>query len=243
MGLDVPVSHAVLALHELLRLGLGQAVRLHRAGELRRAADERTLPHRVLEHHRLHGRRGGVELVLGMGLALVVDRLGARRRLSYGPSSWCHSWCRASSSRSVWKILLDPTLGPVSLVLRQLGIGPLGFLGDPGMGMASIVLIDTWWQTAFVFIVLSAGLQALPREPQEAAEVDGASVLQTAALRHAADAQAHHPGHPAVPDHRLPEGVRHHLRHDRRRTADDHRIGPGARLPYRVQAAGNERRR
>ena len=43
------------------------------------------------------------------------------------------------------------------------------------MAMASIILIDTWWQTAFVFIVMSAGLQALPQEPQEAAEVDGAS--------------------------------------------------------------------
>jgi multiple sugar transport system permease protein len=40
------------------------------------------------------------------------------------------------------------------------------------------VLIDTWWQTAFVFIVLSAGVQALPIEPFEAAEVDGASSWQ-----------------------------------------------------------------
>jgi multiple sugar transport system permease protein len=45
------------------------------------------------------------------------------------------------------------------------------------MGMASIVLIDTWWQTAFVFIVLSAGLQSLPRDPLEAAEVDGAGPI------------------------------------------------------------------
>ena len=44
--------------------------------------------------------------------------------------------------------------------------------------MGSIVLIDTWWQTAFVFIVLAAGLRALPDEPLEAAEVDGASAWQ-----------------------------------------------------------------
>ena len=74
----------------------------------------------------------------------------------------------------IWKIILDPTIGPVNLVLRQLGLPVLGFLGDPAMGMASIILIDAWWQTAFVFIVFSAGLQALPREPLEAAEVDGA---------------------------------------------------------------------
>jgi multiple sugar transport system permease protein len=82
----------------------------------------------------------------------------------------------------IWKIILDPTIGPVNLVLRQLGLPVLGFLGDPAMGMASIILIDTWWQTAFVFIVFSAGLQALPREPLEAAEVDGAGFW--ARLRH-----------------------------------------------------------
>jgi multiple sugar transport system permease protein len=46
------------------------------------------------------------------------------------------------------------------------------------MAMATIIMIDAWWQTAFVFIVLSAGLQALPIEPFEAAEVDGASAWQ-----------------------------------------------------------------
>jgi multiple sugar transport system permease protein len=46
------------------------------------------------------------------------------------------------------------------------------------MAMATIILIDTWWQTAFVFIVLSAAMQALPIEPFEAAEVDGANGRQ-----------------------------------------------------------------
>lgn len=114
-----------------------------------------------------------VELVLGMGLALVVNRLGRGaavvRTLLLVPLM-----VSGIVVALTWKIILDPTIGPVNLVLRQVGIPPLGFLGDPGMGMASIILIDTWWQTAFVFIVFSAGLQALPREPLEAAEVDGA---------------------------------------------------------------------
>ena len=77
-----------------------------------------------------------------------------------------------------WKILLDPTVGLVGYGAEVLGFPRLGFLGDPGMAMGSIVLIDTWWQTAFVFIVLAAGLRALPAEPLEAAEVDGASAWQ-----------------------------------------------------------------
>jgi multiple sugar transport system permease protein len=117
-----------------------------------------------------------VELVLGMFLALVVNRLGrgaaAVRTLLLVPLM-----VSGIIVALIWKIILDPTIGPVNLVLRELGIPVLGFLGDPAMGMASIVLIDVWWQTAFVFIVFSAGLQALPREPLEAAEVDGAGVF------------------------------------------------------------------
>ncbi len=118
-----------------------------------------------------------VELVLGMGLALVVNRLGRGaavvRTLLLVPLM-----VSGIIVALIWKIILDPTIGPVNLVLRQMGLPVLGFLGDPGMGMASVILIDTWWQTAFVFIVFSAGLQAMPREPLEAAEVDGAGIWQ-----------------------------------------------------------------
>ncbi len=119
----------------------------------------------------------GVELVLGLGLALVVNRLGrgagAIRTLLLVPLM-----VSGIIVSVIWKILLDPTVGIVNYGLHALGFAPVGFLGDPGLAMASIILIDTWWQTAFVFIVLSAGLQALPQEPLEAAEVDGASTLQ-----------------------------------------------------------------
>jgi multiple sugar transport system permease protein len=118
----------------------------------------------------------GVELILGMSLALVVNRLGRGaavvRTLLLVPLM-----VSGIIVALIWKIILDPTIGPLNQVLRQLGIPALGFLGDPNMGMASVILIDTWWQTAFVFIVFSAGLQALPREPLEAAEVDGAGFL------------------------------------------------------------------
>jgi multiple sugar transport system permease protein len=118
-----------------------------------------------------------VELVLGLGLALVVNRLGRGagviRTLLLVPLM-----VSGIIVSVIWKILLDPTVGIVNYGLHAVGFAPVGFLGDPSMAMASIVLIDTWWQTAFVFIVLSAGLQALPQEPLEAAEVDGATTLQ-----------------------------------------------------------------
>ena len=118
-----------------------------------------------------------VELLLGLGLAVAVNRVG--RGGGFVRSLLLLPLMVSGIIVSVaWKILLDPTVGLVGYGAEVLGFPRLGFLGDPGMAMGSIVLIDTWWQTAFVFIVLAAGLRALPAEPLEAAEVDGASAWQ-----------------------------------------------------------------
>jgi multiple sugar transport system permease protein len=118
-----------------------------------------------------------VELVIGLGLAVVVSSLGRGRGL-IRTLMLVPLMVGGMIVSVIWKIMLDPSLGIVGTSLQALGLPPLGFLGDPGMAMASIIMIDSWWQTAFVFIVLSAGLQALPIEPFEAAEVDGATAWQ-----------------------------------------------------------------
>ncbi len=119
----------------------------------------------------------GIEFLAGFGLALAVNRLrrGAQllRTLLLVPLM-----VSGIIVAIIWKVLLDPTLGIVNVGLHALGIGPLGFFGDPAMAMASVILVDVWWGTAFVFIVLLAGLQSLPQEPIEAAKVDGANAPQ-----------------------------------------------------------------
>jgi multiple sugar transport system permease protein len=118
-----------------------------------------------------------VEFVLGLGLAVVMTRLrfgqGVLRTLLLVPLM-----VSGIIVSVIWKVMLDPTVGILGYGLQLIGLPRLGFLGDPAMAMGTIVLIDTWWQTAFVFIVLSAGVQALPIEPFEAAQVDGASTWQ-----------------------------------------------------------------
>ena len=119
-----------------------------------------------------------VEMLLGLGLAVAVNRLGFGvgiiRTLLLTPLM-----VSGIIVSLIWKILLDPTLGIVNYIFQQFGLPTLAWLGAASTAMPSIILIDTWWQTAFVFIVLSAGLQSLPREPFEAAEVDGATGWQS----------------------------------------------------------------
>jgi multiple sugar transport system permease protein len=118
-----------------------------------------------------------VELLLGLALAIIINRLGYGmgiiRTLLMLPLM-----VSGIIVALMWKILLDPTLGIVNFLLRLVGLPTSVWFGAPATAMPSIIMVDTWWQTAFVFIVLSAGLRSLPKEPFEAAEVDGATGLQ-----------------------------------------------------------------
>lgn len=75
---------------------------------------------------------------------------------------------------TVWKLLLDPGSGFVNIVVRELGgLGP-SWLRDPAWAMPAVVLVGVWKRLGFNMVVYLAGLQSVPREVHEAAEVDGA---------------------------------------------------------------------
>ncbi len=118
-----------------------------------------------------------VEVLLGLGLAVAVDGLkfgaGLIRTLLLTPLMVSGIIVALMS-----KILLDPMLGIVNYLLGLLGIPPSPFFGATATAMPTVIMVDAWWQTAFVFIILLAGLQSLPPEPIEAARVDGANALQ-----------------------------------------------------------------
>ena len=119
-----------------------------------------------------------LELVLGVALAVVVDRLkfgaGIIRTLLLTPLMVSGIIVALMS-----KIVLDPMLGIVNYVLISLGFPPSPFFGTTATAMGTVIMVDAWWQTAFVFIIVLAGLQSLPQEPIEAARVDGANSVNT----------------------------------------------------------------
>jgi multiple sugar transport system permease protein len=79
----------------------------------------------------------------------------------------------------IWRMFLHPVLGIVNYLLGLIGIGAVNWLGDPSNAFWTVVLVDIWHQVSFMVILLLAGLSALPREPYEAARMEGASALQT----------------------------------------------------------------
>jgi multiple sugar transport system permease protein len=83
----------------------------------------------------------------------------------------------------MWKIMMaSTTAGILNYALSFVGLGPINWLGFMRAAMVSILIIDTWGNLPFVALILIGGLQSLPGEPYEAAQVDGAA--PGAILRH-----------------------------------------------------------
>lgn len=117
------------------------------------------------------------EIVLGLLIAIAVQSmtrgLGWMRTIFILPLM-----VSGMVVALVWKVMLDPTLGVIPFLLGMIGLPGVDLLGSATTALPTLAGIDTWWQTGFVFIILSAGLAALPKEPFEASNVDGANGLQ-----------------------------------------------------------------
>jgi multiple sugar transport system permease protein len=77
----------------------------------------------------------------------------------------------------MWRALLNPDWGLVNWAINALGFDPPNWLGSIEMAMKTLVLVDVWQWTPFVFIIVFARLQALPLDVLEAAQIDGAGAL------------------------------------------------------------------
>jgi multiple sugar transport system permease protein len=77
-----------------------------------------------------------------------------------------------------FRMMTDTLKGPIAPIWEALGLYNFSWINNPAYARAAIVISDTWQWTPFAFIILLAGLEALPTETVEAAMVDGAGRLQ-----------------------------------------------------------------
>jgi multiple sugar transport system permease protein len=83
----------------------------------------------------------------------------------------------AVAAAVIWKWIFNPDWGMLNAILERIGLQPLGWLSDPGMSKFSLALPALLGGGLGIFIYLSA-LQGIPDHLYEAAEMDGATVLQ-----------------------------------------------------------------
>src|SRR5258706_430372 len=80
----------------------------------------------------------------------------------------------------IFRLIYDTEFGMPNYILENiLHLPRADWLGSPALALPSIMLMDIWQWTPFMFIVLLAGLQAIPVDLMEAGRVDGATHLQT----------------------------------------------------------------
>jgi multiple sugar transport system permease protein len=116
-----------------------------------------------------------IELALGLGVALLLKEAfpGVRILRSF---LIIPMMIPPIVSALMWKVILLPTnQGVLNHILGLVGIRPIAWLGDSSTALVSLILIDVWIYSPFAVLIFLAGLQSMPREPYEAAQVDGAS--------------------------------------------------------------------
>jgi len=80
----------------------------------------------------------------------------------------------------IWLNMLQPYTGLTNALLHSIGIRPeIYWLSDKNLVWPSIIWVTFWWNTGYYMILYLAGLQEISEELYEAAELDGASWLQT----------------------------------------------------------------
>ena len=72
------------------------------------------------------------------------------------------------------RYMLNVQFGVISFFTEYIGLGRIDFLGEPDLALATLIVIDIWQWTPFMFLILLAALQGVPEDIIEAAKVDGA---------------------------------------------------------------------
>jgi len=115
-----------------------------------------------------------IEFVLGLGLALLFDTYV--RRFAFLKTILMMPMMLPSITVAItWKLIYQPQFGVLNELMFRLGLPAQAWAGDYALAMATIIAVDVWQWTPFIFLLMLAGLASLPDEPYEAAAIDGAS--------------------------------------------------------------------
>jgi multiple sugar transport system permease protein len=121
-----------------------------------------------------------LELILGMGIALVLNQSfrgrGPVRTIAILP------WALPTALIALaWAWIFNDQYGVVNDILLRFGLIRTGinWLGEPTLAMLAVILADVWKTTPFISILLLAGLQSIPSDLYEAQAIDGATPWQS----------------------------------------------------------------
>ncbi len=118
-----------------------------------------------------------VQMLLGFTLALLTTRL-LRGQAIYRAVLILPILVPGIVIGAMWKLMFNFDFGIINEITGLIGLAPQDWLGQKGTALLSVIIVDIWHWTPFCFLLLLAGLESMPRDVFEAAQIDGANWWQ-----------------------------------------------------------------
>ena len=115
-----------------------------------------------------------IEFVLGLLIALGLNSLGKGKNVIFTVII-IPMMITPVAVGLTWRLMLHSQLGIVNYLLSLIGVGKIDWLGNTNLALPTVMFVDIWQNIPYMVLVLMAGLVTLPREPFEAAAIDGAT--------------------------------------------------------------------
>ena len=142
-----------------------------------RLLDDQRFWQDTLQTTRFAGVSVGLELLLALAIALLLDQRwrgrGMVRALTLLP------WALPTTMMALgWRWIFNTPYGPIERLSQMLGLGPLNLLSTPMWTWLVTVLSDVWKTTPFIALLLLAGLQTIPEDLYSAFRLEGGRPVQ-----------------------------------------------------------------
>jgi len=118
---------------------------------------------------------GPLSIAASLGAALLLDSKLVRFKGFFRTVYFAPFVTTLVAVAIVWRYLYHARYGLINWMLAKASIPPIDWLGDPDWAMPAIILMAVWKNFGYNMLIFIAGLQSIPRELYEAAEIDGAS--------------------------------------------------------------------
>jgi len=117
----------------------------------------------------------GITLLLAIGLALLLNSPSVKFKKVFRLIYFFPVMTSFVVAALVFRLVLAKDAGIVNILLSKVWLPKLDWLGDPDLGLTSLIMVGIWRQLGIQFIIVLAGLQNIPKDVVEAAAIDGAS--------------------------------------------------------------------
>jgi lactose/L-arabinose transport system permease protein len=119
-----------------------------------------------------------IMLALALILAVILNSRKLRGKVLYRASAYLPNVTATAAMALVFGLVFDSQFGILNTALKAINLPPVPWLTDVAWAKPSIIILNVWNITGWYMILLLAGLQSIDPVIYEAAEVDGANVLQ-----------------------------------------------------------------